>query len=349
MLGLFSDDEMDSSKVKSKESKIRFLEKIRNFVSDRLGISIDLRPSKVVAGLEPEKTCHFLQLFALMASNEQTVNLISNEEFDEKDKEETQKPQESPIIVPRSQSKDDIDDGPTELSPANSSVEKESKDCSSEEDNIQVEEAKDERKENPINDLIETTTLEENVQDCTPKGKTDSDPAIVEAREAKSIQNDDTMQGNSSIIQDEVRIQESELRDDVTNDARSEDISNNARPTSSAIKIENAPKEETEGVLGREDEDKEKASIERTFFGVDNFLEEIIVDDIKHSARPKTARRRPPRIKERVESAEKRHQHNTNIERPVIFKDDEGDKSNLTNKTGSIQSSKTLRNLKNER
>lgn len=59
---------MDSSKVKEKEAKIRFLEKILSHVSTKLNISIDVKPSKIVAGLEGDKTCHFLQLLAVVAT-----------------------------------------------------------------------------------------------------------------------------------------------------------------------------------------------------------------------------------------------------------------------------------------
>ena len=65
--------------MKNKDAKIRFLEKICNYVGDRLGVTVDLKPSKVVAGLEAKKTCHFLQLFAVVvALNKQTNNFNSS-------------------------------------------------------------------------------------------------------------------------------------------------------------------------------------------------------------------------------------------------------------------------------
>ncbi|CAN0446975.1 unnamed protein product, partial [Ectocarpus sp. 12 AP-2014] len=54
--GLYSGEELDSGSVKDKGSKIAYLDKIIALVGICSGHDIDVRPSKVVAGLEPEGT-----------------------------------------------------------------------------------------------------------------------------------------------------------------------------------------------------------------------------------------------------------------------------------------------------
>lgn len=60
--GLYQNDEMNSANVKEKEAKIGFLQKAIDCVALVTGESLSVRPSKVVAGHEPEKTNEFLQL-----------------------------------------------------------------------------------------------------------------------------------------------------------------------------------------------------------------------------------------------------------------------------------------------
>lgn len=66
---ILSAAEMDSSRLKDKQSKVQFLEKIISHVERVLKISITtVKPSKIVAGSEPDQTCYFLQLFALAST-----------------------------------------------------------------------------------------------------------------------------------------------------------------------------------------------------------------------------------------------------------------------------------------
>ena len=66
---LSSQNEMVSSKVKEKEDKVVFLFKLISHVEKVLRVSINLKPSKIVAGLEADQTRHFLQLFVLAATS----------------------------------------------------------------------------------------------------------------------------------------------------------------------------------------------------------------------------------------------------------------------------------------
>lgn len=73
MQGLYSTEEQNSDNVKDKESKIAFLQKALDIVSLVAGRQLPMKPSKVVAGHEPEKTNEFLQVLA-EAINKQVDN-----------------------------------------------------------------------------------------------------------------------------------------------------------------------------------------------------------------------------------------------------------------------------------
>ena len=66
-------DEFASSNVKDKASKLTFLDKVTRHVENVLNTDVDLSSKKVVAGLEPEKTCAFLRLLALAATSSTTA------------------------------------------------------------------------------------------------------------------------------------------------------------------------------------------------------------------------------------------------------------------------------------
>lgn len=59
--GLFSDDELNSANVTDKDAKMNFLQKAIDCVGIIIGEALAVRPSKIVAGHEPEKTNEFLQ------------------------------------------------------------------------------------------------------------------------------------------------------------------------------------------------------------------------------------------------------------------------------------------------
>jgi TRAF3-interacting protein 1 len=67
--GLYDENEMNSGKIKDKDSKLAYLAKIISVVELTNGTPIDIRPGKVVAGMEPEKTSGFLQALAQAATS----------------------------------------------------------------------------------------------------------------------------------------------------------------------------------------------------------------------------------------------------------------------------------------
>ena len=68
--GLYTEEMLDSKNVKEKSAKIQYLETIIQAVGAHLNTIVDARPAKIVAGLEAENTCRFLQLLALAATNQ---------------------------------------------------------------------------------------------------------------------------------------------------------------------------------------------------------------------------------------------------------------------------------------
>ncbi|RMX45518.1 hypothetical protein pdam_00008414 [Pocillopora damicornis] len=89
--GLYTADEMDSAKVKEKEAKILFLQKAIDVVGMITG-QLSVRPSKIVAGHEPEKTNEFLQAMGtaiLHKEKNQEKNLDSRTGSGSRDKEKS--------------------------------------------------------------------------------------------------------------------------------------------------------------------------------------------------------------------------------------------------------------------
>ncbi|KAL3700405.1 hypothetical protein R1sor_018427 [Riccia sorocarpa] len=62
--GLFTPEELISTNIKDKESKVAYLWKIIDCVGITLNTNVPVRPQKIVAGLEPEQTNVFLQMLA---------------------------------------------------------------------------------------------------------------------------------------------------------------------------------------------------------------------------------------------------------------------------------------------
>lgn len=63
--GLYSGEELDSGAIKEKGPKMDYLTKIILCVGCQLNVEVEAKPAKIVAGLEPEATCKFLQLLAI--------------------------------------------------------------------------------------------------------------------------------------------------------------------------------------------------------------------------------------------------------------------------------------------
>ena len=80
--GLFPPEQMESKNVTSRDDKISFLQKVISCVSLVTGDSLSARPSKIVAGQEPEKTNELLQALARcirknMSSDEAVSQILS--------------------------------------------------------------------------------------------------------------------------------------------------------------------------------------------------------------------------------------------------------------------------------
>lgn len=73
--GCFKKDQLHSANVKEKDQKIDFLKRVIQATEMAMGATIDVRPLKIVAGLEPENTNILLQQLAEAAKNASTLNL----------------------------------------------------------------------------------------------------------------------------------------------------------------------------------------------------------------------------------------------------------------------------------
>ncbi|XP_022660602.1 TRAF3-interacting protein 1-like isoform X3 [Varroa destructor] len=75
--GLYQAEELNSENVKEKEAKVSFLQKIIDAVVFASGASLSVRPSKIVAGHEPEKTNELLQTLAkVVQKNNDTKDAV---------------------------------------------------------------------------------------------------------------------------------------------------------------------------------------------------------------------------------------------------------------------------------
>jgi hypothetical protein len=59
---------MNSANIKEKQEKLDFLDKLFCFLGNKTGVSLDVKSSKIVAGLEAEKTRYLLQLYTVVAT-----------------------------------------------------------------------------------------------------------------------------------------------------------------------------------------------------------------------------------------------------------------------------------------
>lgn len=66
--GLFEGPELDAKSITDKDAKINFLHKLITLTEMIIGEELDVKPGKIVAGHEPEKTNAFLQAMFQAAS-----------------------------------------------------------------------------------------------------------------------------------------------------------------------------------------------------------------------------------------------------------------------------------------
>uniref|UniRef100_A0A3Q3VZ94 TRAF3-interacting protein 1 n=1 Tax=Mola mola TaxID=94237 RepID=A0A3Q3VZ94_MOLML len=99
MKGLYGDNELKSDNVKDKDSKIVFLQKAIDVVMLVSGEPLAAKPSRIVAGSEPEKTNELLQAIAKcclnkMSSDDAVKRVLAGEKVDMKTKASTSRSQD---------------------------------------------------------------------------------------------------------------------------------------------------------------------------------------------------------------------------------------------------------------
>ncbi|KAM5152176.1 TRAF3-interacting protein 1 isoform 1-T1 [Mantella aurantiaca] len=89
--GLYTDSELKSDNVKDKDSKISFLQKAIDVVVVVTGEPLSVKPARIVAGHEPEKTNEFLQALGKcclnkLSSDDAVKRVLSGEKLEPKGK-----------------------------------------------------------------------------------------------------------------------------------------------------------------------------------------------------------------------------------------------------------------------
>ncbi|KAL3800759.1 hypothetical protein ACHAW5_002473 [Stephanodiscus triporus] len=79
---IFSDDELISSNVSEKGPKLQFCEKLITFLERCLEIPINVKPAKIISGLDPERTRYLLQLFTVVATTKD-LKMAASEEIND--------------------------------------------------------------------------------------------------------------------------------------------------------------------------------------------------------------------------------------------------------------------------
>ncbi|NXU46435.1 MIPT3 protein, partial [Drymodes brunneopygia] len=106
--GLYTDFELKSDNVKDKDSKINFLQKAIDAVVMVTGEPLSVRPARVVAGHEPEKTNEFLQAIGKcclnkLSSDAAVKRVLAGEKADAKGKPPASKPRDKESREPRAE------------------------------------------------------------------------------------------------------------------------------------------------------------------------------------------------------------------------------------------------------
>lgn len=91
MKGLYSDTELKSENVKEKDMKLQFLQKAVDVVVMVSGQSLSVKPARIIAGHEPERTNELLQALAFcclnkLSSEDAVRRVLSGEKPDAKNK-----------------------------------------------------------------------------------------------------------------------------------------------------------------------------------------------------------------------------------------------------------------------
>ncbi|NXD85503.1 MIPT3 protein, partial [Halcyon senegalensis] len=102
MKGLYTDFELKSDNIKDKDAKISFLQKAIDAVVMVTGEPLSVKPARVVAGHEPEKTNEFLQAIGKcclnkLSSDAAVRKILAGERADAKEKPSSSKPRDKEI------------------------------------------------------------------------------------------------------------------------------------------------------------------------------------------------------------------------------------------------------------
>ncbi|XP_066956429.1 TRAF3-interacting protein 1 isoform X6 [Macrobrachium rosenbergii] len=174
--GLFTDDELSSQNIKDKEAKVAFLQKCIDATSIATGETFSVRPSKIVAGQDVEKTNEWLQglgraISKKVDSSEAVQQVLSGGKPDK----------------PKKSDKEKQDKKPREKGSKKESEKPEKKDNGKKEGPSKKDKSKDEKeKKKSSSSKSKKDSKEEKEDKDKDRRKSKSDPSPVKPKSSKS-------------------------------------------------------------------------------------------------------------------------------------------------------------------
>ena len=306
---------MDSSKVKDKASKVSFLSKIVDHLEKDLGVTIDINPTKVVAGLEADKTRHFLQLFVIAATNHKLLR--SREKVESQQSENENISLNGPDDTNRFVREADVPETKESMEPPNLH--------NLHDLNLKAEprfeikqvldtDSKEADDDSPQNNASSKQQYKENVSRSDYKTLQNLESAPFAEGTSPSKDDNLALNINSSI----------EYKTETNKTVETHKLTNELPSTSSGKRMEE--------------------SISKAFFGIEgNRTDERDENIATISTRPKTARRRPPKIQDQQADSNRNHTLQRTLRKPPIFRDDDDlDVNSITNEISTTSPFKTF-------
>lgn len=293
--------------MKDKESKISFLTKLISHVENKIGTSIDLNPSKVVAGLETDKTRRFFQLFVLAATtrprnfdSEQNNNIGSDSDFKyvDRDPYPTQKSDTMHKVEFSTSATHKLEETKSDLSTTNNGQATNSESPSKAKEERELQDNIREENRIPVCKVEEAIPTKDDVRDYISPSKKPVDPNMDSKEDCSNTETLDSAHDAKQHCQD------------------SEIMVMKRSPSASV---------NTMSPDNKDNPKTQNQSLSKLFFGVED---SEVEEQSDLTQRPKTARRRPPKIKDNKMDDQTYHLQ-YNGEKPFIFRDKDECDTNL--------------------
>ncbi|XP_067929476.1 TRAF3-interacting protein 1-like isoform X2 [Watersipora subatra] len=359
MKGLFTEKESSSESITTKEEKVAFLQKAIDITVLVTGAKLSVRPSKVVAGLEAEKTNEFLQTLAVAIEkkpdNDSCVKKIlgggdadSSRSRESKSKDSKEKDREQSADRRKKRDK-------TEKTSAKSSASKKDKENRENSDKKERDKDRADRKERDKEgtDRKDRDKDSRRHRDSSKDGRRESSRHRESSRDRKEKESSDKADrreerrersGKGQRKKEEEPAQvnrdmnEENESEKTSKPARGDDVGDDAHAAEEETHTNRIPRPSSaKGSRRRHREDDAGSSEPRTM-QTGNQEESIVPPQVEQSrrlARPNSARPAPPRVKrqdgmqdsltERVDSARTQRVENVIIDNAAHSEEEDDD------------------------